>query len=54
MNPHVKSFVATVLMAVLPPLLLVATTAFVSIPYVLGHHPGELPGQGVTAVSHLT
>lgn len=54
MNPHIKSFVSPILMAVLPTLLVVATTAFISIPYVLGHHPGELPGQGVAAVRHLT
>lgn len=54
MNPHIKSFVANVLVAVLPALLLVATTAFVSIPYSLGHHPGDRPGQGVATSRHLT
>ena len=54
MNPHIRSFVATVLLAVLPALLLVATTAFVSIPYSLGHHPGDVPAQGIAALRHLT
>ena len=54
MNPHIKSFVANVLLAVLPALLLVATTAFISIPYSLGHHPGDLPAQGTVTFRHLT
>lgn len=54
MNPHIKSFIANVLMAVLPTLLLVATTAFVSIPYSLGHHPGDVPAQGIATAQHLT
>jgi hypothetical protein len=54
MNPHIKSFIANVLVAVLPTLLLVATTAFISIPYSLGHHPGDLPGQGAVTLRHLT
>jgi hypothetical protein len=54
MNPHIKSFVANVLMAVLPALFLVATTAFVCIPYSLGHHPGDLPAHGTATFRHLT
>ncbi len=54
MNPHIKSFLANVLVAVLPALLLVATTAFISIPYTLGHHPGDLPAQGAATSRHLT
>ena len=43
MNPHLKSFAQSVLCAVLPTLFVVALTAFVSIPYSLGHHPGDTP-----------
>jgi hypothetical protein len=54
MNPHIKSFVANVLVAVFPALLLVATTAFISIPYTLGYHPGDLLKQGAVTSRHLT
>ena len=54
MNIHIKAFIANVLVAVLPTLLLVATTAFISIPYSLGHHPGDLPTQGTVTFRHLT
>lgn len=54
MNPHIKFFVANLLMAVLPALMLVATTAFITIPYSLGHHPGDLPGQGAATFRHMT
>lgn len=54
MNPHIKLFVSHVLMAVLPATLLVATVAFVSIPYSLGHHPGDVLNQPAGAVRHLT
>ena len=54
MNPHIKSFIATLLLAVVPTLLLVATTAFVSIPYSLGHHPGDVPAKAVASARHVT
>ncbi len=42
MNHDLKNFVISlVLRAVLPALLLVAAVAFSSMPYTLGHHPGE-------------
>lgn len=42
MNPHLKTFIATVVTrAVLPPLIVMAAVAFITMPYTLGHHPGE-------------
>ncbi len=42
MNPDLKTFVATVIIrVVLPPLVVMAAVAFITMPYTLGHHPGE-------------
>ncbi|HRK39307.1 MAG TPA: hypothetical protein PK347_13055 [Burkholderiaceae bacterium] len=54
MNPHISSFVARLSLAVLPTLWLVATTAFFSLPWSLGHHPGDDPAPSVIAPRHLT
>lgn len=54
MNPDLKSFIHAVLNAVLPTLFVVAVTAFVSIPYTLGHHPGEASAQKPDTPRHMT
>jgi hypothetical protein len=42
MNHDLRNFITTIITrAVLPTLLLVASVAFISMPYTLGHHPGE-------------
>lgn len=42
MNTDLRNFIVSVLTrAVLPTLLLVAAVAFITMPYTLGHHPGE-------------
>jgi hypothetical protein len=42
MNHDLNQFIAAVLLrAVVPALVLVAAVAFFSMPYTLGHHPGE-------------
>lgn len=55
MNHDLKNFIATVLTrAVLPTLLVVATVAFVAIPYTLGHHPGDAETTPQAAGRHMT
>ena len=54
MNHDLKSFIFSMLRVALPVLMLVATVAFVTMPYALGHHPGD---QGTTAPAfsrHMT
>ena len=41
MNHDLRSFLFLMLRAVMPALMLVAVTAFFTMPYLLGHHPGE-------------
>ena len=41
MNQDLKAFFCSMLCAVVPALLVVAITAFITMPYILGHHPGE-------------
>ena len=41
MNTDLKNFVVSLLRVVLPTLMLVATVAFLSMPFTLGQHPGE-------------
>lgn len=54
MNSHLKSFVQSVLRAVLPTLFIVALSAFVSIPYSLGHHPGDTPLAAAGVARHVS
>jgi hypothetical protein len=55
MNADLKHFIVTVLgRAVLPTLLLVTTVAFFSVPYSLGHHPGEEGGVRPVIAHHMT
>lgn len=41
MNHDLQQFALLMLRAVLPALFVVALTAFLTMPYTLGHHPGE-------------
>jgi hypothetical protein len=50
MNHDLKNFITSVVVrAVLPTLMLVAAVAFFSMPYTLGHHPGEAGTTGQIA-----
>lgn len=53
MPAELRSFLATWLTAVLFTLMPVAFTAFVAIPYSLGHHPGE-PAAPDAPLRHMT
>lgn len=48
------AFLATLIPAVLGPLLLVMSVAFVSIPFSLGKHPGEPMAAASAAAFHPT
>lgn len=55
MNHDLKNFIAAVVTrAVLPTLLLVAAVAFITMPFTLGHHPGEAAVSPQTAARHMT
>ena len=55
MNHHLRTFTITVLTrAVLPSLLLVAAVTFITMPYTLGHHPGEAAASTQPAATHMT
>jgi hypothetical protein len=55
MNHDLKNFIITVVTrAVLPTLLLVAAVSFITIPYALGHHPGEAAASPQAAARHMT
>ncbi len=55
MNNDLKNFISTVITrAVLPALLLVATVSFITMPYILGHHPGEAGIPPQTTARHMT
>ncbi|MDO9314075.1 MAG: hypothetical protein Q7T97_05985 [Burkholderiaceae bacterium] len=43
-----RQFTAVVLMSLVP----VALVAFLSIPFTLGHHPGESQAQAVVTLDH--
>lgn len=48
-------FLRTMLLAVIAPIFIVMTTAFITIPYSLGGHPGEARLAGTSATPfHLT
>ena len=55
MNHDLKNFIATVIArAVLPTLLLVAAVSFITMPYTLGHHPGEAASSPQATAMHMT
>ncbi len=55
MHHELKHFIATVVTrAVLPTLLLVAAVAFTTMPYTLGHHPGEAGAPSQPIPVHMT
>jgi hypothetical protein len=55
MNPDLKNFIAVVITrAVLPALVLVAAVAFITMPYTLGHHPGEAATTSPTVARHMS
>lgn len=55
MNHDLKNFILTVITrAVLPTLLLVAAVSFITMPYTLGHHPGEAAASPPVAARHMT
>ncbi len=55
MDHDLKNFIATVITrAVLPALLLVATVSFITMPYTLGHHPGDAGTTVQTTARHMT
>lgn len=55
MNHDLKNFIATVITrAVLPTLLLVAAVAFITMPYTLGHHPGEARTMPQATARHMS
>lgn len=55
MNHDLKNFIVTVVTrAVLPTLLLVAADSFITMPFTLGHHPGEAPASPQAAARHMT
>jgi hypothetical protein len=55
MDPDLKTFVLSFARVVVPNLWPVMLTAFVSMPLVLGHHPGESQGPiAGSAGRHMT
>ncbi len=55
MNQDLKNFIITVVTrAVLPTLLLVAAVSFITMPYTLGHHPGEAAASPPAMARHMT
>ena len=55
MNHDLKNFIVTVVTrAVLPTLLLVSAVAFITIPYTLGHPPGEAAASPQATARHMT
>jgi hypothetical protein len=54
MDHDLKEFVLSMLRAALPAAMLVATAAFITIPYTLGHHPGEPSATEQMPDRHMT
>ena len=55
MNHDLKNFIITVVTrAVLPTLLLVAAVSFITLPYTLGHQPGDAASSPPAAARHMT
>ncbi|MDI1272888.1 hypothetical protein [Polaromonas sp.] len=54
MNQDLRAFIFSMVRIVLPAVFLVAMMAFVSIPYTLGHHPGDPVAAESGAPRHMT
>lgn len=54
MNPDLRSFIGSLARTLLPVVLAVATSAFVSIPLTLGHAPSDNMVARVPADGHMT
>ena len=54
MDKDLRAFLTVLLRAVLPALLLVASVAFFTIPYALGHHPGDRSPVPQASYRHFT
>ena len=54
MNNDLRSFLRSMLWAVLPALLVVVVTAFIAVPYLLGYHPGERAPVVPETTGHMT
>lgn len=54
MNQDLKTFAFSVLRVVMAVLLSVASLAFVTMPYALGHHPGDAGHAVPASVGHMT
>lgn len=54
MNADIKNLILAWIRVVAPTLFLVATTAFLTIPYSLGHHPGDSTPALTDSVRHMT
>ena len=54
MNADLKNFMATYVRVVLMTLMPMALTAFLSIPYSLGGHPGDATETGTLSSQHMT
>lgn len=54
MHHDLKMFIRSLLWAVIPTLFLVASTAFITIPFALGHHPGDSVTALDASARHMT
>lgn len=54
MNQDLKTLIGSMLRAVLSALIAVATTAFVTMPTILGHHPGDRASTDPSVVRLMT
>lgn len=54
MNSDAKTFTYSILRVVVPVLFAMAITAFISIPYSLGYHPGETAIPVTASNRHMT
>ncbi len=55
MNLDLRNFIITIAMrAVLPTVVLLAAVSFITMPYTLGHHPGEAAASPPAAGRHMS
>lgn len=54
MNPDLSQFIGTVLRVVFATLFVVASVAFITLPYAFGGHPGEAQLAGSAYPKHMT
>jgi len=54
MNHDLRTFLLSMLWAVLPALMLVAITTFLAFPFLLGYHPGEQVPVAPVTTRHMT